>query len=88
MTRAISRDELQADLPRVLDAVGKDCFLVEEKPGVAVAAIVSMQEYEFIRQKKAEDAIAAMWELRNHLQSVATPEELADLEKELHERSR
>jgi hypothetical protein len=50
---------------------------------VTVAAIVSPEEFEFIRRKKAEDAIAAMRALGEQLQRVATPEEIDELERAL-----
>jgi hypothetical protein len=83
MTRAIQRDDLLGSLPRVLEAVGDDCFVVEDRNGVTVAAIVSPEEFEFIRRKKAEDAIAAMRALGEQLQRVATPEEIDELERAL-----
>ena len=87
MTRAISEEEFVQSKAELLKAVGEQTFLIE-KDGKPVAALVSMDQYESTREAKAERAIAAMWELRNHMQSVATAEELADLEKELHARVR
>lgn len=83
MTRVISKVELQTTLTSVLESISDTCFVVEDERGATVAAIVSPKEYEFIRRKQTEDAIAAMRELGEQPQRIATPAEIDELEREL-----
>jgi prevent-host-death family protein len=87
MTRAISEEEFVRSKTDLLEAVGQPTILIE-KDGKPVAALVSIAEYETTREAKAERAIEAMHDLGKHMRSVASPEELDDLEKELHARAR
>ena len=87
MTRTIAQDEFVRADSDLRDAVGKQTVFLE-RDGKPVAAVVSIEQYESTHEAKAERAIKAMWAFREHMQSVATPEELAVLEKELHERAR
>ena len=83
MTRAISQDELTATLPSVLAAVRTDRFVIQDEKGLAIAAVISPEDYERLHSAAVEDAISAMREFGEHLQSVASPEEIAELEREL-----
>jgi PHD/YefM family antitoxin component YafN of YafNO toxin-antitoxin module len=87
MTRAISEEEFVSSKADLLKAVGQQTFLIE-RDGEPVAALVSMAEYESTREARAERAIQAMHAFGEHMRSVATPEELDELEKELHARAR
>ena len=82
MSRVVSHSELIGNAPDLARVVGRETVLVQ-KDGETVAFIVSPSEYESTREAKAMRAIDAMMAFRNHMQSVATPAELEELEREL-----
>jgi PHD/YefM family antitoxin component YafN of YafNO toxin-antitoxin module len=82
MARAISQEEFVDSASDLLQAVGKQPLFIQ-KEGETVAVLVSPAEYETIREARAERAIRAMMALREHMQTVATSEELEELEREL-----
>jgi len=86
MTRAISQEEFVESASDLVQVVGQQTVFIE-KDGKPVAAIVSIAEYESTHEAKAERAIAAMRAFGEHMRSVATREELDELEKELHARA-
>ncbi len=82
MTRTISQEEFANSAPALLQVVGQQTILIEQD-GKTVAALVSAEAYESTREARAEKAIRAMNRLGEYLHTVATPEELRDLEKAL-----
>ena len=87
MTRQITEEEFELSKSEFVRSVGQQTVLIQ-RDGETVAVLTSPEQYETTREAKAERAIKAMWELREHMQSVATPEELEALEKELLQRAR
>jgi len=81
MSRVVLQEELIGNDPELV--LGRETVLVQ-RDGETVAVIVSPSEYESTREAKAQRAIEAMMAFRNHMQSVATPAELEELERELH----
>jgi len=82
MARTISQEEFVNSASDLLQVVGKQTVFIQEE-GNTVAVIVSPAEYESTREARAERAIEAMMAFRNHMQSVATPAVLEELEREL-----
>jgi PHD/YefM family antitoxin component YafN of YafNO toxin-antitoxin module len=82
MTRAITEEEFATSKADLLSSVGEQTFLIE-KDGRPIAALISISEYESTREARVERAIQAMDALGEYMQSVATPEELDELEKAL-----
>lgn len=82
MTRTISQEEFAKTAPDLLQAVGQQTILIE-RGGRTVAALVSAEQYESTREARAERAIRAMHRLGDYLHTVATPEELKELERAL-----
>ena len=82
MARAISQEEFVNSASDLLQVVGKQTVFIQ-KEGNTVAVIVSPAEYESTREARAERAIRAMDRLGEYMQTVATPEELDELEKAL-----
>lgn len=82
MARAISQEEFVDSASDLLQVVGKQTLFIQ-KEGQTVAVLVSPAEYESIREARAQRAIQAMMNLREHMQAVATPEELEELERDL-----
>ena len=82
MTRTVSQEEFANSAPDLLQAVGQQTVLIEQD-GRTVAALVSIEQYESTREARAERAIRAMNRLGDYLHSVATPEELKELERAL-----
>lgn len=82
MTRLITEEEFELSKSEFVRSVGQQTVLIQRE-GETVAVLTSPEQYETTREAKAERAIKAMWELREHMQSVATPEELLELEKAL-----
>jgi PHD/YefM family antitoxin component YafN of YafNO toxin-antitoxin module len=82
MARAISQEEFVNSAADLVKVVGQQTVFIQ-KEGETVAVIVSPAEYESIRGVRAERAIQAMMALREHMQAVATPEELEELETAL-----
>ena len=87
MTRAITEEEFVKSQATFLAEVGQQTLLIQ-KDGETVAVLVSPKEYESARKAKVDRAIQAMHAFGEHMQSVTTPEELDELEKELHARAR
>jgi hypothetical protein len=82
MSRVVLERELIGNVPELAKVLGRETVLVQ-KDGETVAMIVSPSEYESTREARAKRAIDAMMAFRNHMQSVATPAELEELEREL-----
>ena len=82
MTRAISQDEFINSALDLLQVIGQQTLLIQ-KDGETVAVLLSPQEYESTHEARTERAIQALHAFRGHMQSVATPEELDELEKAL-----
>ena len=84
MTQLLSREKFVEATPETLEqllASGNTC-VVEDGRRI-VGAFVSPEDYEIVRQAKAQRLIAAMEALQNQMASVATPEELDELIREL-----
>ena len=82
MLRVVLQKELIGNDSELAQVLGRETVLVQ-KDGETVAVIVSPLEYESTREARAERAIEAMMAFRSHMQSVATPAELEELEREL-----
>jgi len=82
MTRTVSVEEFEQSKDELVKAAARQTVLIQ-RDGETVAVLTSPEQYETTREAKAQKAIDAMWAFRNHMQSVATPEELRELEKEL-----
>ena len=82
MTRTVSQEEFTNSVPDLLQVVGQQTILIEQG-GKTVAALVSAEQYESTHEAQTEKAIQAMHRLGDYLHSVATPEELRELEKAL-----
>jgi PHD/YefM family antitoxin component YafN of YafNO toxin-antitoxin module len=82
MSRVVLQKELIGNNSELAQVLGRETVLVQ-KDGETVAVIVSPSEYESTREARAKQAIEAMMAFRNHMQSVATPAELEELEREL-----
>jgi antitoxin (DNA-binding transcriptional repressor) of toxin-antitoxin stability system len=87
MALAISQQELVDSTAGLEGKVGVETVFIQ-KDGRNVAAIVPIATYETTREAMAQRAIQAMRELGEHLQRVATPDEIDELEKELHQLAR
>ncbi|HEY1744882.1 MAG TPA: hypothetical protein VGG18_17060 [Granulicella sp.] len=86
MTRAISQDEFINSASDLLQVIGQQTLLIQ-KDGETVAVLVSPREYESTREARSERAIQSLHAFREHMQSVATPEELDELEKALNSKA-
>jgi predicted thioredoxin/glutaredoxin len=84
MTRTLSVDEFVQSTPDVLKelAASGGSFVLEDGEQV-VAALVSPEDYETVRKAKAECFIDAMDAFGKHMASVATPEEIDELIRDL-----
>ena len=82
MSRVVLQEELIGNDPELAQVLGRETVLVQ-RDGETVAVIVSLAEYESTREARAERAIRAMDRLGEYMQTVATSEELDELEKAL-----
>ena len=82
MTRAISENEFVAAAPKILGNVTVDSILIQ-RDGRTIAALISAEEFEIVRRARAKRAIEALEAMGRHIQSVATPAEIDELEKAL-----
>ncbi|HZL25163.1 MAG TPA: hypothetical protein VFC39_01380 [Acidobacteriaceae bacterium] len=82
MSHVVLQEELIGNDPELAQVLGRETVLVQ-RDGETVAMIVSPSEYESTREARAKRAIDAMMAFRNHMQSVASPPELEELEREL-----
>jgi PHD/YefM family antitoxin component YafN of YafNO toxin-antitoxin module len=87
MTRTVSEEEFAKSQSELLKSVGRHSVIIQ-KNGETLGVLVSAEQYETTHEAKAERAIKAMHEFAKHMQSVTTPEELDELEKELHASTR
>jgi PHD/YefM family antitoxin component YafN of YafNO toxin-antitoxin module len=82
MTRAVTEEEFELSKSDFVKSAGQQTVLIK-RDGETVAVLTSPEQYETTREAKAERAIKAMWALREEMHSIATPEELLELEKAL-----
>jgi len=87
MTRAVTVEEFECSKDDLVRVAGKQTVLIQ-RDGETVAVLTSPQQYETTREAKAERVIKAMKEFGEHMQRVATTEELDALERELHQLAR
>jgi len=81
MTRTVSIEEFERSKDDFVKTADRQTVLIQ-RDGETVAVLTSPEQYETTREAKAQKAVEAMWAFRNHMQSVASPEELRELEKE------
>ncbi|MEO7029029.1 MAG: hypothetical protein ABI147_06465 [Acidobacteriaceae bacterium] len=82
MARSISQEEFIDSASDLLQVVGTQTLFIQ-KDGETVAAIISPAEYESTHEARGERAIRALNAFGEYMESVATPEELEELEKAL-----
>jgi hypothetical protein len=86
MTRAISEDEFVTTTPDLLSNLDSESVVIQ-RDGTVIGALISAEEYELVRRARAARAIDALEQFGRHMQSVATPEELDELVRELDRKS-
>lgn len=79
MTRAISKQDFLENADSLLEADDRDTLVIS-KDGRPVRAVMPWDEYEAIRQVKAQGVIDAMMAFRQYMQTEATAEERAEME--------
>jgi hypothetical protein len=82
MIVAIKPDELEARGKEFLSDSKRDVLVIKQE-GQVLGALISPEDYESLRQLRAQRAVDAMNSFGKHMESVATPEELQELVREL-----